>query len=61
MFPQTYGGKMDTESFCVIAGDPVSGFIVYGPFAHSDDATEWGIDNVAHDLSFWVTELKSGV
>ena len=47
--------------FCVIAGDPISGFMVYGPFDNSDDATEWATDNIAYELNFWVTELKSDI
>ena len=49
------------ELFCVIAGDPVSGIVVYGPFNNSDNATEWATDNIAHDLNFWVTELKDTI
>lgn len=49
---------MDAELFCVIAGDPLSGIVVYGPFYNSDNAKDWAIDNIAHDLTFWVTELK---
>lgn len=52
---------MDTFTFCVIAGDPISGFTVYGPFSTGSDATDWAIDNIAHDLNFWVTELKSDI
>ena len=47
--------------FCVIAGDPISGITVYGPFHSSVDATEWATDNIAYDLNFWVTELKSDI
>jgi hypothetical protein len=49
------------DLFCVIAGDPISGLTVYGPFTKGVDATEWAIDNIAHDLNFWVTELKSDI
>jgi hypothetical protein len=49
------------DLFCVIAGDPISGLAVYGPFTTGDDATEWATDNIAHDLNFWVTELKSDI
>lgn len=54
---------MDTNDskFCVVAGDPISGIVVYGPFCHGDDATEWAINNIAHDLNFWVTELKQDI
>lgn len=52
---------MDTFTFCVIAGDPISGFTVYGPFSTVSDATDWAIDNIAHALNFWVTELKCDI
>jgi len=49
------------DLFCVIAGDPISGLAIYGPFTTGDDATEWATDNIAHYLNFWVTELKSDI
>lgn len=49
------------NKFCVIAGDPLAGITVYGPFYTGDDAVEWATDNIAHDLNFWVTELKQDI
>ena len=49
------------ELFCVVAGDPIAGIVIYGPFPNGDDAIEWATDNIAHDLNFWVTELKQDI
>lgn len=52
---------LDDSLFCVVAGDPISGIVIYGPFDDGDSATEWATDNIAHDLNFWVTELKEDI
>jgi hypothetical protein len=47
--------------FCIIAGDPIDGIMVYGPFFDSDDATEWAEKFVSSVQHWWVTELYSDI
>ena len=50
-------GKFDNlQPACVVAGNPVDGFTIYGPFATADEANEWA-DGTKFDDPWWVTDL----
>lgn len=46
-----------TDTSVVMAGDPASGFSIYGPFTSANEATDWASDEVV--LGWWVLPLAA--
>jgi len=56
-----------SKPLIVIKGNPMTGFVLIGPFTEEDDPGRWAMENLdpsetrhGHDVTdWWVTELVS--
>lgn len=46
----------EEEPWCVMCGNPVGGFDVYGPFSSNDEAVEWADGLI--DKDWWIMRLQ---
>jgi hypothetical protein len=47
----------EVHVYCILFGDPTTGFSLYGPFGSINGARAWARDTFGSQMNWWVDEI----